>query len=269
MPTLGREGYVEMSSIPSMRTTNPLDRRGVLLVGPAARARYPGPTGPWPEPGCARKATDVQRAWDLARQRDLDRAVRHATSDEFHRVIRGAIDPLVLAAGGAGWVPAGGPTAGVMVGAPGPGAGALPGAPTDHPLNVGFAMGLLSWLGLAQLARHLGGRLEAVDATLGRGIRTAWDSGGEPTALDAAAQEIADSFGLFFAHLLLAIVAEMAGEPAELSDQLKASRVAARLGETRLGAFGDGLEGFLGRNHAQLLATFKTGAVVKRPSTRV
>jgi hypothetical protein len=240
-----------------------------LLVGPAARARYPGPTGPWSEPGCARKAVDLQRAWDLARQRHLDRAVRHATSDEFHRAVQRAIDPLVLAAGGAGWVPADGPTAGVMVGAPGPRAGVLPGAPTDHPLNLGFAMGLLSWLGMAQLGRHLGGRLEVVDATLGRGIRTAWDSGGAPSALDAAAQDIAKAFGLFFAQVLHALIAEVDGQPAGLSDALKASRIAAWLKATRLGAFADNLGTFLVRNHARLLATFKTGAMVNRLPTRV
>jgi hypothetical protein len=138
-----------MSTIPSTRTTNPLDRRAALLVGTAARARYPGPTGPWSEPGCARKAADVERAWDLARAHDLDGAIRRSTGDEFHRAVRGAIDPLVLAAGGAGWVPADGPTSAGMVGAPGPRAGVLPATPTDHPLNLGFAMGLLSWLGLA------------------------------------------------------------------------------------------------------------------------
>jgi hypothetical protein len=258
-----------MSMIPSMRTTNPLDRRGVLLVGPAARARYPGPTGPWPEPGCARKAADVQRAWDLARQRDLDRAIRHATSEEFHRAIRGGIDPLLLAAAGAGWVPADGPNAVVLVGSPGPRSGVLPGAPADRPLNVGFAMGLLSWLGLTQLARHLGGRLDVVDAALGHGIRTAWDSGGAPPALDAAAQEIADAFGLFFAHVLHALVAEVAVQPAELADEHKAGRVAARLKETRRGAFAADLGTFLVRNHARLLAGFKTDANVKRPPTRV
>jgi hypothetical protein len=155
-----------------------------------------------------------------------------------------------------------------MVGAPGPRAGVLPGAPTDHPLNIGFAMGLLSWLGLAHLARHLGGRLDVVDAALGRGIRTAWDSGGETTALDAAAHDIADAFGLFFSHVLHAIVAEIAGQPAGLSDELKPGRVAARLKATRLGALGDGLDVFLIRNHARLLATFKTGSVVKRTPTR-
>jgi hypothetical protein len=258
-----------MSMIPSTRTTNPLDRRGALLVGPSARARYPGPTGPWSEPGGARKAADVERAWDLARARDLERAIRNATSDEFHRAVQGAIEPLVLAAGGAGWVPAGGPTSVGMVGAPGPRAGVLPGAPTDHPLNIGFAMGLLSWLGVAHLARHLGGRLEVVDATLGRGLRTAWDSGGEATAIDAAAHDIADAFGLFFAHVLHALVAEMAGQPAGLSDDLKAGRVAAQLRHTRLGAFGEGLDVLLVRNHARLLATFKTGPVAKRPPTRV
>ena len=258
-----------MSMIPSTRTTNPLDRRGALLVGPSARARFPGPTGPWSEPGCARKAADVDRAWDLARARDLDRAIRHATSDEFHRAVGGAIEPLVLAAGGAGWVPAGGPTSVGMVAAPGPRAGVLPGAPTDQPLNIGFAMGLLSWLGVAHLARHLGGRLEVVDATLGRGIRTAWDSGGETTAIDAAAHDIADAFGLFFAHVLHGLVAEIVGQPAGLVDELKVGRVAARLRETRLGAFADDLGTFLVRNHARLLATFKTGSVVKRPPTRV
>jgi hypothetical protein len=258
-----------MSTIPCTRTTNPLDLRGALLVGPAARSRYPGPTGPWSEPGCARKAADVQRAWDLARQRHLDRAVRRATSDEFHRAVQRVIDPLVLAAGGAGWVPADGPTAVVMLGAPGPRAAVLPGAPTDHPLNIGFAMGLLSWLGLAHLARHLGGRLDVVDATLGRGIRTAWDSGGDTTAIDAAAHDIADAFGLFFAHVLHAIVAEIVGQPAGLSNELMAGRVAARLRETRLDAFADDLGTFLIRNHARLLATFKTGSVVKRPPTRV
>jgi hypothetical protein len=240
-----------------------------LLVGTAARARYPGPTGPWPEPGCARKAADVQRAWDLARQRDLDRVVRQATSHEFHRAVQAAIDPLVLAAAGAGWVPADGPTAVVLLGAPGPRAGVLPGAPTEHPLNIGFATGLLSWLGLAHLARHLGGRLEVVDAALGRAMRTAWDSGGAPPALHVAAQEIAEAFGLFFAYVLHALVAEVAAQPAELTDALKAIRVAARLKETRLGALAADLGTFLDRHHARLLATFKTGAMVHRPPTRV
>jgi hypothetical protein len=258
-----------MSMIPSMRTTNPLDRRGALLVGTSARARYPGPTGPWSEPGCARKAADVERAWNLARARDLDRAIRNATSDEFHRAVQGAIDPLVLAVGGAGWVPAGGPTSVGIVAAPGPRAGVLPGAQSDHPLNVGFAMGLLSWLGLSQLARHLGGRLEVVDATLGRGLRTAWDSGGETTAVDAAAHEIADAFGLFFVHVLHAIVAEIVGQPAGLSDEFKVRRVAARLRPTRLGASADDLGTFLVRNHARLLADFTTGSAVKRPPTRL
>jgi hypothetical protein len=258
-----------MSMIPSMRTTNPLDRRGALLVGPAAWARFPGPTGPWSEPGSARKAADVERAWDLARARDLDRAIRLATDDEFHRAVRGAIEALVLAVGGVGWVPADGPTSVGMVGEPGPRAGALTGAPTDHPLNIGFSLGLLSWLGLAHLARHLGGRLEVVDATLARGIRTAWDSGSETTALDAAAREIAEAFGLFFAHLLHAIVAEIAGQPVGLSDELKAGRVAGRLKAGRLGAFGDGLDVFLARNHARLLAAFQTGSVAKTPPIRV
>jgi hypothetical protein len=240
-----------------------------MLVGPAARARYPGPTGPWSQPGCARKAADVQRAWDLARHRHLDRAVRKATSHEFHQAVQRAIDPLVLAAAGAGWVPADGPTAVVMVGAPGPRAGVLPGAPTEPRLHIGFAMGLLSWLGLAQLARHLGGRLEVVDAALGRGLRTAWDSGGAAPALDAAAHEIAEAFTLFFAHLLHALVAEVAGQPAELTDALKAGRVAARLNETRLGAFGNDLGTFLVDHHARLLATFRTGVRVHRPPTRV
>jgi hypothetical protein len=240
-----------------------------LLVGPAARARYPGPTGPWPEPGCARKAADVQRAWDLARARHLDRAIRHATGDEFHRAVQRAIDPLVLAAGGAGWVPADGPTSVAMVGAPGPRAGVLPGAPADRPLNVGFATGLLGWLGLSQLARHLGGRLEVVDATLARGLRTAWDSGGEATALDAAAHDIADAFGLFFAHLLYALVAEVIRQPTGLPDALKAGRVEARLNETRLGAFASDLGSFLVRHHARLLAPFKAGLVATGPPTRV
>jgi hypothetical protein len=240
-----------------------------LLVGPAARARYPGPTGPWSEPGCARKAADVQRAWDLVRWRDLDQAVRHATSDEFHRAVQRAIDPLVLAAGGTGWVPADGPTSVAIVGAPGPRAGVLPGAPADRPLNVGFATGLLGWLGLAQLARHLGGRLEVVDATLARGLRTAWDSDGQATALDAAAHEIAEAFALFFAHLLNALVAEMVGQPAGLSDEQKASRVATLLNATRLGAFATDLGSFLVRHHARLLAPFKAGSLATRPPTRV
>src|SRR5262249_40430081 len=153
------------------------------------------------------------RAWDLARQRDLDRVVRQATSNEFHRAVRAAINPLVLAAAGAGWVPADSPTAVVLLGAPGPRAGVLPEAPIEPPLNVGFAMGLRSWLGLAQPARHMGGRLAVVDATLARAIRTAWDSGGSPPALHAAAQEISVAFGLFFAHVLHALVAEVAGQP--------------------------------------------------------
>ena len=130
-------------------------------------------------------------------------------------------------------------------------------------------MGLLSWLGVAHLARHLGGRLEVVDATLGRGIRTACDSGGETTAIDAAAHDIADAFGLFFAHVLHGLVAEIVGQPAGLVDELKVGRVAARLRETRLGAFADDLGTFLIRNHARLLTAFKTGSMVKRPPTRV
>jgi hypothetical protein len=74
---------------------------------------------------------------------------------------------------------------------------------------------------------------------------------------------------LFFAHVLHALVAEVAGQPAELADELKAGRVAARLTETRLGALAADLGTFLVRHHARLLATFKTGAIVKRPPTRV
>jgi hypothetical protein len=65
------------------------------------------------------------------------------------------------------------------------------------------------------------------------------------------------------------LVAEVAGQSAGRFDELKACRVAAGLKATRLGAVGDDLGKFLVRNHARLLATFKTGAAVKMPPTRV
>ena len=247
-----------MSFIPSMRAANPFDRAGVTRVGQVTRGRTPGPTAGCPDPGSIRKLDDVRQAWELARACYLDRAIREYTSDDFWQAVQGAIDPLLQSVGIVGGTEAVGASFGGSVAALGLGLGATP-ATTGSRLGRDFGRGLLDRMGLGALSGHAAGRLEAVGATLERGVRTAWHSGGSFTATHAAAHDMADAFGLFFGLTHRALVAAIRRTPDGPSSQSEAvpTAVAAILRSTRPAELGGNLEVYLRRNSARLAATSK------------
>jgi hypothetical protein len=242
-----------MSFIPAMRASNPFDRAGVMRTGHVTRGRIPGPTAACPDLGSLRKLDYVRQAWELSRACYLDRAIRDYAGDEFWQAVQVAIDPLLMAVGLVGGTEPVGASAGGAVVALGLGVGSMPVAMTGPRLGRDFGRGLLDWLGVGAHSEHVAGRLEAVGATLERGIRTAWNSGGSFTAMHAAAHDMADAFGIFFGLLLKALVAATSQvEPVHLS--------------TRPPELGDKLEAYLRINPALPVETPTTGGAVKDPT---
>ena len=239
-----------MSMIPSARTSNPLDRAGVLRVDYPARGRLPGPTREVSDPGASRKLTYIHQAWALARTRYVARAIRRSTNAEFQQVIHGASDALLLRFGHVGGTAAFGRATGGSVAGFGLGVEALTDAMAGARLGSSLGMGLLDWLGLGFLVGGVANHLDVFGTTLARGTRTAWNSGGTPQSIDSAACEIADAFGIFFGLLLRAIVADMAKTP--LNKDRAASGPETKWSNTRLDALSDDLMGYLLRDGARL-----------------
>jgi hypothetical protein len=254
-----------MSFIPSMRASNPFDRAGVTRVGHVTRGRIPGPTAACPDPGSLRKLNDVRQAWELSRACYLDRAIRDDSDDEFWKAVQVAIDPLLMAVGLVGGTGAVGASTGGAVVALGLGVGSMPVAATGPRLGREFARGLLDRLGLGALSEHVARHLDAVGATLERGIRTAWHSGGSFTATHAAAHDMADAFGIFFGLILRALVAAASGTPAGSPVEAAPIPLEAILRSARPKELGDKLEDYLRRNAARLAASSGAGDGVKSP----
>jgi hypothetical protein len=244
-----------MNIILSMRASNPFDRTGLTRVGHVTRGRIPGPTADFPDPGSVRKLNDVRQAWELARARYLDKAIRDYTSDDFGPVVEGAIDPLLLSVGIVGGTEAVGASSGGAVVALGLGLGAMPVATTGSRLGRDFGRALLDWLGLGALSEHVAGHLDAVGAILERGIRTAWHSGASFVATHAAAHDMADAFGIFFGLILQALVAATSRAPDGPSSEAATIPLATILQSTRPAELGGNLEDYLLRNAARLAET--------------
>jgi hypothetical protein len=255
-----------MSFIPSMRASNPFDRAGVTRVGHVTRGRIPGPTAECPDPGSLRKLDDVREAWALARACYLDRAIQEYAGDDFWRAVRGAVDPLLISIGIVGGTKPVGASFGGAVVALGLGVGSMPVAPTGSLLGRDFGRGLLEWMGLGALSEHVAGRLEAVGATLERGVRTAWHSGGSFTATHAAAHDMADAFGILFGLVLDALVAATPLPPGGPPSQAGPAPPATILRSTRPAELGALLEDYLRRVPTRPTATPHSTGRVKSPA---
>jgi hypothetical protein len=256
-----------MNFIPSMRAANPFDRAGVTRVGHVTRGRIPGPTAGYPDPGSLRKLNDVRQTWELSRACYLDKAIQDYAGDDFWQAVQGAIDPLLLTVGLVGGTEAVGASFGGSAVALGLGLGSMPVATTGSRLGRDFGRGLLGWLGLGALTERVVGHLDAVGATLERGIRTAWYSGGSFMATHAAAHDMADAFGIFFGLIQRALVAATSPAPDGPSTQSEAAPVppATILQSTRPAELGRDLEDYLHRNAARLAETPKTSEGAKSP----
>jgi hypothetical protein len=254
-----------MSFIPSMRASNPFDRAGVTRVGHVTRGRIPGPTAGCPDPGSLRKLNDVRQAWELSRACYIDKAIRDYTSEDFSQTVQGAIDPLLLSLGLVGGTEAVGASSGGAAVALGLGLGSMPVATTGNRLGRDFGRGLLEWLGLGALTDRIVGHLDAVGATLERGIRTAWHSGGSFTATHAAAHDMADAFGIFFGLIQRTLVAATSRTPAGPSGEAAPVPTETALQSTRPAELGGRLEDYIRRNSARLAETDETSEVAKSP----
>jgi hypothetical protein len=247
-----------MSMIPSARTSNPLDRAGVLRVDYPARGRLPGPTREVSDPGASRKLAYIQQAWALARTRYIARAIRRSTNADFQQVIRGASDALLLKFGHVGGTAAFGRATGGSVAGLGLGVDSLTDAMAGARLGSSLGMGLLDWLGLGFLVGGVANHLDVFGTTLARGTRTAWNSGGTPQSIDSAACDIADAFGSFFGLLLRAIVADMAQAP--VGNDMTVAGLSTKWSNTRLDGLSDDLTGYLHRDRARLFEVYGTEA---------
>jgi hypothetical protein len=160
----------------------------------------------------------VLSAWEVAKIRYAGPAIVAHTEQDFYDLIQGAV-PMLLAAFGVVLTTT---LVGAGVGSLFGGVGAVPGA------AAGFAVGmaLLEAVGLVFLAVYLKDRIGDIAAALYAGARLAWKSCGDTASVDAAARQMAEAVGLFFAALLQALLLYLGSALASRS--LAASRRALR-----------------------------------------
>src|SRR5439155_13238551 len=117
-------------------------------------------------------------------------------------------------------------------------------------LAAGFAVGtaMLEALGLVFLAVYLKDRLGDIGSALYSGASKAWNSCGDEVTIDAAAWQMAEGIGLFYAALLQALLLYLGS--ALTSRTLAASRQALR--GSKLFQSCEKLEAWLNKNFAEL-----------------
>jgi hypothetical protein len=130
------------------------------------------------------------------------------------------------------------------------GAGAAPGAVAGAAVGLAVGEGLLAWLGLGALVAPLHEHFPQLGMKFAWAVRRAWQSQGEPAALDDAARELGEAIGFFVRLVVQALVGlpdratGKGGRGAELAwGPLRDSRLSQRC---------RGLEGWLVENLLKL-----------------
>jgi hypothetical protein len=179
--------------------------------GTSVRACAPRP-GPvqeavgWSVREYGRRVGYVHEAWTKAQVCYTDTAVVRQVGEEAYDILAGIRWGLGMAAGvvvlTTGVGEAVGGAAGFLVA----GVGAAPGAVEGTGIGLAIGEGLLAWLGLSFLATYLPEHFGELGAKFQVAILRAWQSQGDPGALDAAAREFAEAVGFFVSLLLQALV---------------------------------------------------------------
>jgi len=179
--------------------------------GTSARACAPRP-GPvqeadgWWVREYARRVSHVHEALTRSPVGYTGEAILRQVGEDGYDVLRGILWDLVRAAGavvGTGGLEAAvGGAAGVLVG----GLGATPGAVEATAVGMTVGEGLLAWLGLGPLVAPLREHFQELGAKFEWAIVRAWQSQGEPAALDNAAREFGKAIGFFVSLVLQALV---------------------------------------------------------------
>jgi hypothetical protein len=141
-----------------------------------------------------------------------------------------------------------GAATGAAIGSLAAGVGAMPGAVVGAKIGLAIGNGLLTWLGLAFLLEYVGEHLRDMGARFQWAIRMAWDSDGEPAAVDAAARVFAEGVSKFVGVLLQGLVVAVSkGAPKQ-----GFPKTWAQVRNSRLFKRCPGLEPWLIKNFARL-----------------
>lgn len=204
------------------------------------RSPNPGPQCVTQDPNILQRTGYIIQAWEVSKSRFVGPAIIEHTERDFYELVKGAI-PMLLAACG---LILSTTILGALIGSLAGGIGSLPGA------ALGFSVGtaLLQVLGLAFLFVFLKDRLGDIASALSSGASMAWKSCGSPASIDAAARQMAEGVGLFYAALLQAILLYLGSALA--SRTLASSRNALR--ESKLFKSCEKLEAWINRNFAEL-----------------
>src|ERR1700733_6554455 len=114
--------------------------------------------------------------------------IQHTTKD-FLQIIEGVVQGLLIAFAGLIVTVAVGAIIGGAIGSLAGGVGAAPGAVAGADIGLTVGEGILAWLGLGFLAiflASLGGEVKLMGQEIEDGVRTAWNSRGELSAIDVA-----------------------------------------------------------------------------------
>jgi len=230
-----------------------------LQDGTSARACAPRPgsvqeTDGWSVREYARRVGYVHEAWTKAQVCYTDAAVICQVGEDAYDILTGILWGLVMAAGvlvvTTGIGAAVGGAAGFLAG----GLGAAPGAVEGAEVGLVLGEGLLAWLGLGFLAGYLLEHFGEIGAKFQRAILRAWQSQGDPGAIDAAAREFAEAVGFFVSLLLQALVLFLLRSAGKGST--RAARALGQLRDSLLFKRCPRLEPWLVENFPKLRARF-------------
>jgi DNA/RNA non-specific endonuclease len=250
-----------MSSFPGSRSSpwsDPLfEQRSVVPSDRYLLGRLPGSECVSRDAGVLVRAGYVSQAWDISQVKYAANAIVRHTSQDFHEILSGLLDGLLLSIKIVGGTTAAGALIGGGVGVFVFGAGAAPGAAIGA--RLGFALGtaILEWLGLGFLMVYIASHIGQVGSKMQSGATTAWNSCGAPDSIDRAARDFGDAIGIFFSLILQAIVADLAKEMGGAAKG-RISEALAKLRDTKLFKKSPAIEEYLVKNYDQLKEEYET-----------
>jgi hypothetical protein len=178
-------------------------------TSPRVAGRPPGIIGPlsnWRVLDYLRRLSYVDDAWTKCRTTYAWNAIVAQVGQDALDILAGILVGLLMALGVLVLTTGVGAAVGGGLGALAGGVGAIPGAVAGADVGLTVGNGILAWAGLGFLAVYVALHLNEMGKQLTTAIRTAWNSCGNASTIDTAAQEFARSVGIFVSLLIQAIV---------------------------------------------------------------
>ena len=160
---------------------------GTLALTPGAPPGILHISFSWPFQEEIRRTGYVKDALARAASKYSVPAIIQHTTKDFLQIIEGVVQGLLIAFAGLIVTVAVGAIIGGAIGSLAGGVGAAPGAVAGADIGLTVGEGILAWLGLGFLAiflASLGGQVKLMGQEIEDGVRTAWNSRGELSAID-------------------------------------------------------------------------------------